>query len=69
MIRFKDACDLVVLLAMLGGFIFIGVLICIRFNQMDKIDKKEPIPAEPVVCIVKLQSGPIGTHNFKGVVK
>ncbi len=24
---------------------------------------------EPVVCIVKLQSGPIGTHNFKGVVK
>ena len=34
-----------------------------------KMNKKEPVPTEPVVCIVKLQSGPIGTHNFKGVVK
>jgi len=30
---------------------------------------QEPVPTEPVVCIVKLHSGPIATHNFKGVVK
>jgi len=52
------------------GFIALGVSIGVLTTVViTKIKQNKPMPTEPVVCIVKLQSGPIGTHNFKGVVK
>lgn len=53
-----------IILLTLGWFLGVATVV-----GMIIIKQKEPVQAEPVICIVKLQSGPIGTHNFKGVVK
>tara|TARA_R110000787_G_scaffold284738_1_gene398826 strand:- start:20872 stop:21054 length:183 start_codon:yes stop_codon:yes gene_type:complete len=53
-----------IILLTLGWLLGVStVVVLIKMNQ------KEPVPKEPVVCIVKLQSGPIATHNFKGVLQ
>ncbi len=53
-----------IILVTLGWFLGVATVV-----GMIMMNEKEPVQAEPVVCVVKLKSGPVVTHNLKGVVK
>ena len=55
----------VIILATLGWCLGVATVV-----GMIMMKQKEPVQAEPVVCVVQLNSKSNNqTHNFKGVVK
>jgi len=63
----KSILSIVITCITIGWFLGVSTVIILVLSQ-NQI-KPNPALVKPVVCLVELKSGPIGTHKLQGVQK